>query len=304
MPGYSLIGRVATFASSSVTCPEKPGSTKPAVAWVSRPSRPSDDLPSTRAAMSSGRVHTSYVDPRTNSPGCRMNGSSPSGSTIRVRSDWSAAGSMCGYLWFSKTRKNRSSRTSMDDGWSIAGSQGSIAIRPSSIWARMSRSDSSTVRPYRWPRPTHPDNGTVSLQRYVAIGDSFTEGVGDPDPDRPNGLRGWADRVAEVLSGQVDDFGYANLATRGRKLDGILAEQVEPALTLRPDLLTVYAGANDILRPRVDLDALVAKYDDALGRLASSGARLLVWTAFDPGGSAIYRAVRGRFALYNELVRE
>ncbi|WP_205473147.1 SGNH/GDSL hydrolase family protein [Nocardioides sp. SYSU D00038] len=140
--------------------------------------------------------------------------------------------------------------------------------------------------------------------RYVALGDSFTEGVGDPDPTRPNGLRGWADRVAEVLATQTDDFGYANLAIRGRKLRGVLDEQLEPALALDPDLVTVYAGANDILRPRVDLDALVAAYDEALGRIAATGTRLLVWTAFDPGGSALYRAVRGRFALYNELVRE
>src|SRR4051812_40014839 len=228
MPGQSLIGSVATFASSDGTRPQKPGWTEPAVVWGSSPRRPSEDLPSTRAAMSSGSVTTSYVEPSTNSPGCRMNGSSPSGSTSRVRSDWSAAGSMCGYLWFSKTRKNRSSRTSMDDGCSIAGSQGSIAMRPSSIWARMSRSDSSTVRPYRWLRPAHPDNGTVSFQRYVAIGDSFTEGVGDPDPDRPNGLRGWADRAAEVLARDTassgGSLGYANLAIRGRKLPAILDE--------------------------------------------------------------------------------
>ncbi len=144
----------------------------------------------------------------------------------------------------------------------------------------------------------------MSFHRYVALGDSFTEGVGDPDPTRPNGLRGWADRVAEELAARTDDFGYANLAIRGRKLHAIIAEQIEPALALRPDLVTIYAGANDILRPRVDLDALAADYDRALARLAGTGARLLVWTAFDPGASAIYRPVRGRFALYNELVRE
>ena len=147
----------------------------------------------------------------------------------------------------------------------------------------------------------------MSFHRYVALGDSFTEGVGDPDPHRPNGLRGWADRVAEVLDAQAGpdgEFGYANLAIRGRKLRGIVAEQLDPAVDLAPDLVTIYAGANDILRPRVDLDALVADYDRALGRLADTGARLLVWTAFDPGGSAIYRPMRARFALYNELVRE
>lgn len=144
----------------------------------------------------------------------------------------------------------------------------------------------------------------MAFQRYVALGDSFAEGVGDPDPTRPNGVRGWADRVAEVMGADQPDFGYANLAIRGRKLRGVLDEQVEPALALRPDLVTVYAGANDILRPQVDLDALVEEYGEAIGRLSASGARILVWTAFDPGGSAIYRPMRGRFALYNELVRE
>jgi lysophospholipase L1-like esterase len=147
----------------------------------------------------------------------------------------------------------------------------------------------------------------VSFQRYVALGDSFTEGVGDPDPSRPNGVRGWADRVAEVLARDAassgGSFGYANLAIRGRKLLAILDEQIEPAVALEPDLLTIYAGANDILRPKVDLDDLVGRYDEALGRLAATGARLVVFTAFDPGGSAIYRPLRGRFALYNELVR-
>ncbi|MFZ2501557.1 MAG: SGNH/GDSL hydrolase family protein [Nocardioides sp.] len=143
----------------------------------------------------------------------------------------------------------------------------------------------------------------MAFQRYVALGDSFTEGVGDIDPARPNGVRGWADRVAEVLAKQTPDFRYANLAIRGRKLDAILTEQIPVALDMRPDLITIYAGANDIMRPKVDIEALADRYDAALGTLAATGARLLVWTAFDPGGSAIYRPLRGRFALYNEFVR-
>ena len=66
--------------------------------------------------------------------------------------------------------------------------------------------------------------------RYVAIGDSFTEGIGDPEPASPGGYRGWADRVAEVLFSQADDFAYANLAIRGRLLQLIIDEQIEPAL--------------------------------------------------------------------------
>ena len=144
----------------------------------------------------------------------------------------------------------------------------------------------------------------MTFHRFVALGDSFTEGVGDSDPSRPNGVRGWADRVADVLSAQTDDFGYANLAIRGRKLRAVLAEQIEPALALEPDLVTIYAGANDILRPSVDIDGLVAAYDAAVGRLVESGAHLLMFTAFDPGGFPVFGAMRGRFAVYNELVRE
>ncbi|MFL6154711.1 MAG: SGNH/GDSL hydrolase family protein [Marmoricola sp.] len=146
----------------------------------------------------------------------------------------------------------------------------------------------------------------MPFHRYVALGDSFTEGVGDPAPDRPNGLRGWADRVAEVLAVQpgAEDFGYANLAIRGRKLKPIVAEQVAPAIALGPDLITIHAGANDILRPKADLDDLAAAYDEAVGRLAATGATVVMFTIFDPNGSGIYASVRGRMAVFNEWVRE
>jgi lysophospholipase L1-like esterase len=144
----------------------------------------------------------------------------------------------------------------------------------------------------------------ASYRRFVALGDSFTEGVGDHDPSRPNGVRGWADRVAEVLGATTEDFRYANLAIRGRKLDAIVAEQIEPAVALHPDLVTIYAGGNDILRPKVDIDGLVARYGQAVGRLASTGARVVVFTGFDLGFAPLFRHLRGRVAVYNELVRE
>ena len=143
-----------------------------------------------------------------------------------------------------------------------------------------------------------------AIERYVALGDSFTEGVGDPDPRRPNGLRGWADRVAEVLAGRSPGFGYANLAIRGRLLRPIVEEQVDPAVAMQPDLVTIYAGANDLLRPTVDIDAIAEIYDEAVGKLAATGARVLIWTGFDLGWAPVFGRLRGRVAIYNELVRE
>lgn len=141
-------------------------------------------------------------------------------------------------------------------------------------------------------------------QRYVALGDSFTEGVGDWHDPSPNGVRGWADRVAEQLILADDSWGYANLAIRGRKMRQILSEQIDLALALEPTLVTIYAGANDILRPRVDIDALMEEYDAGIARLAASGAAVVMFTGFDSSGSAVFGKTRGRTAIYNELVRE
>lgn len=78
---------------------------------------------------------------------------------------------------------------------------------------------------------------------YTAIGDSFTEGVGDPGPD--GAFVGWADRFAVLLADQRPEgaFRYANLAVRGRLLDQIVEEQVPRAKELAPDLVSFCAGA-------------------------------------------------------------
>ncbi|WP_294564648.1 SGNH/GDSL hydrolase family protein [uncultured Arthrobacter sp.] len=141
-------------------------------------------------------------------------------------------------------------------------------------------------------------------QRYVALGDSFTEGVGDPDPGSPNGVRGWADRVAQQLILADGSWGYANLAIRGKRMRQILEEQIDAAVALQPTLVTVYAGANDILRPRVDIDALMERYDAGIARLAAAGAAVVVFTGFDSSASAVFGRTRGRTAVYNELLRE
>ena len=139
--------------------------------------------------------------------------------------------------------------------------------------------------------------------RYVAVGDSFTEGVGDPEPASPGGNRGWADRVAEVLSQGSDEFAYGNLAVRGKLMRQILTEQVRPAMALQPDLVTIAAGGNDVLRRRSDPDAVAALLDEAVGLLGSQGATVLVFTGIDVRFSPVLRGLRGKVAIYNENIR-
>lgn len=146
-------------------------------------------------------------------------------------------------------------------------------------------------------------SGSVE-KRYVALGDSFTEGVGDIDPSSPNGVRGWADRVAAQLIDNDETWGYANLAIRGKKLQQVLDEQLDAAIGLAPTLVTIYAGGNDILRPVVNLDGIMERYRWALEKLVDTGARVVVFTGFDSGKAPLFRATRGRTAIYNEHVRK
>ena len=117
---------------------------------------------------------------------------------------------------------------------------------------------------------THP------YTRYVAIGDSQTEGIGDGD--EATGYRGWADRLAELLAEAQPDLTYANLAVRGKLTAQIKAEQLAPALTLKPDLVTVVAGMNDLLRPGFDADQVMADIEEMFARLTEAGAQVATVT--------------------------
>ncbi len=140
-------------------------------------------------------------------------------------------------------------------------------------------------------------------RRYVALGDSFTEGIGDVDPNSPGGYRGWADRVAEQLSSSVNDFAYANLAIRGRLIAQIFDEQAGPALELKPDLISLCAGGNDVIRPGGDPDAIADKLDSLVRVLATSGATILLFNGPDIRDTPVLGGIRGKVAIYNENVR-
>lgn len=140
------------------------------------------------------------------------------------------------------------------------------------------------------------------ISSFLALGDSFTEGLDDWRPDGTP--RGWADRVAEQLSAARPGFRYANLAVRGKLLDQIVEDQIPVAERLRPDLISFCAGGNDIIRFSCDTDDLARRFDAALQRVTATGAHVVVFTGFDLGRMhPIIRRLRGRVACFNELMR-
>ncbi|MDH6463305.1 lysophospholipase L1-like esterase [Micromonospora sp. A200] len=139
---------------------------------------------------------------------------------------------------------------------------------------------------------------------FVAVGDSFTEGMDDAYPDGT--YRGWADLVATRLAAEAGpDFGYANLAIRGRLFPSVVAEQVPAALAMKPDLISFAAGGNDALRRNFDPDTLVTRFDDVVRQLRSGGADVILFRFADvmarlPG----QRLVAPRMELMNRAVGE
>lgn len=158
-------------------------------------------------------------------------------------------------------------------------------------------------------------NRQGAIESYAAIGDSFTEGVGDLGPDGT--FVGWADRFAVLLADQLPDLGtepgiagaphgnfrYANLAVRGRLLDQIVEEQVPRARELAPDLVSFCAGGNDIIRPGTDPDDVAERFERAVAELTESVGTVMVTTGFDTRGVPVLRHLRGKIATYTAHVR-
>jgi len=145
---------------------------------------------------------------------------------------------------------------------------------------------------------------TRAYHRYVALGDSSTEGLEDPGSNGQH--RGWADRFAQhVARAQDAPLLYANLAVRGRKTRHLLEEQLEPALAMCPDLATVFSGTNDVIRRSFDLDAVIADLWTLHLALLEQGATVLTLTMPDISEMVPFaKRVSPRLEAFNGAVRE
>jgi lysophospholipase L1-like esterase len=142
-----------------------------------------------------------------------------------------------------------------------------------------------------------------NYERYVAIGDSTSEGLDDPDGH--GGYRGWANRLAERLAALQGSVWYANLAVRGRTTRQIRDEQLARAVAMRPDLATCVAGTNDVLRRRFDPATFHEDLYAMQSALVSAGATVLTFTLPDLTPVMPFARVLGnRVALLNAAIRD
>ncbi|MFF1477919.1 SGNH/GDSL hydrolase family protein [Streptomyces sp. NPDC058301] len=127
----------------------------------------------------------------------------------------------------------------------------------------------------------------ASYTSFVALGDSFTEGMSDLLPD--GSYRGWADLLAARLAARTPGFRYANLAVRGKLIGQIVEEQVEPAAEMRADVVTLVGGLNDALRPKCDMGRVRGLLTEAVEKLAPSCGRLVLMRSPGRNGPVMER---------------
>jgi lysophospholipase L1-like esterase len=139
-------------------------------------------------------------------------------------------------------------------------------------------------------------------RRYVAIGDSSTEGL--DDPDGRGGYRGWANRLAERVARAQGGLLYANLAVRGRRTREIREQQLGRALALRPDLATIFSGTNDVVARHFDPGEVSQDVEAIQRALIDQGATVLTFTLPDlTPVLPLARPIAPRIAALNDVLR-
>lgn len=139
--------------------------------------------------------------------------------------------------------------------------------------------------------------------RYVALGDSSTEGLDDPGGAR--GYRGWSERLGTHLAAARGAILYANLGVRGKRTREVRDEQLEAALAMKPDLATLFVGTNDVTARSFDEARFVTDLTEMQSRLRGRGATVLGFTLPDLAPvMPLARLVTGRVARLNDRIRE
>ena len=96
---------------------------------------------------------------------------------------------------------------------------------------------------------------------YVALGDSTVEGVGATSPDR-----NYVSRLHERLRAVYPSARVVNLGAGGATSADVLLRQLDRAIGLRPHLVTLSIGPNDITT-RVPVATYEKNLETILGRL-------------------------------------
>jgi acyl-CoA thioesterase-1 len=104
------------------------------------------------------------------------------------------------------------------------------------VWLLNSVSRYSTF----WTQKAN-DSGDIT---YLALGDSTAQGIGASSP-----MRGYVGLIAKDIANKTGkSVRVVNVSKTGAKMEDYLKNQTSIAATLRPDIVTIQIGANDLAK--------------------------------------------------------
>ncbi|OYN92048.1 SGNH/GDSL hydrolase family protein [Parenemella sanctibonifatiensis] len=156
-----------------------------------------------------------------------------------------------------------------------------------------------TMRPHvERHRAYWQDRGSQGERRYVALGDSSSQGVGVDDP-----RQAWVHGVANHLEQRWGTtVGVVNLSVSGATTADLVREQLPLLRDLlatdgAPDLLTVSIGVNDAVKARFDPDRFTANMT-TIAETVPTGSFIGDLPGISGGGLLNRRIIRA-----NEVIR-
>jgi lysophospholipase L1-like esterase len=146
----------------------------------------------------------------------------------------------------------------------------------------------------------------VPWKRYVSMGDSLAEGLGDPVAGYSSD--GFSCMVADGLRAVRADLEFTNLGERELTARQVRERQLEPALALAPDLVTVIAGGNDLLLEAFDPAISQRELDAIVTPLVATGATVVLATMYNIFAAKLVpaefeAALKERFEALNDTIR-
>ena len=120
--------------------------------------------------------------------------------------------------------------------------------------------------------------------RIVGLGDSLTEGVGDPRRGRAGFARqldGWLSYVAAAIRSSGQPVEVRNFATAGARLEHVVDHQLPLARMEPADIIACFIGINDLWDTNLDLDEFGQRFHSLFGELASKAPTVMTASIHD-----------------------
>lgn len=152
--------------------------------------------------------------------------------------------------------------------------------------------------------------------RFVGLGDSLTEGVGDPQAGFAGfsgKLDGWVHHLGTAISQTGLTVTVDNYANAGARLEHVIADQL-PGLraistTWPADIISCFIGVNDLWDANLDFDEFERSFDDLFAQLVTMAPTVITASIHDvfapyPIKAPLRQKLAGNIALMNEIIRQ